>query len=301
MIVSASYRTDIPAFYGDWFMRRLDAGFCRTVNPWGGPPGRVDLTPGAVDGFVFWTRNMRPFLARFAQVAARYPAMVQYTLTGYPRALEASTVDPERAVADIVRLARDFGPRVAVWRYDPILVSDLTPPDWHRANFATLAAALRGGTDEVVMSFAHAYRKTRRNLDAAAARHGFAWTDPEDDAKRALAADLAAIAAANGMRAIVCAQAAYTVGGAEPARCIDAARLSDIAGRPLAAPVKGNRPDCLCAESRDIGAYDSCPHGCVYCYAVAGPDAAKRRHAAHDPAGEFLIAPVRRPAPAAVR
>ena len=299
MIVSASYRTDIPAFYGDWFMRRLDAGFCRAVNPWGGPPARIDLTPDAVDGFVFWTRNMRPFLDRFAAVAARFPAVVQYTITGYPRALEASTVAPAQAVADMRRLRADFGPRVAVWRYDPVLLSDLTPPDWHRANFRALAADLAGSTDEAVISFAHAYRKTMRNLDAAAARHGFAWTDPEDSVKRDLAAELAAIAAEHGMRLTVCAQAAYTGDGAEAARCIDADRLSDVAGRPIAARTKGNRADCLCGQSRDIGAYESCPHGCVYCYAVASPAAAKRRHALHDPAGEFLIPPVTRPVPAA--
>jgi hypothetical protein len=64
---------------------------------------------------------------------------------------------------------------------------------------------------------------------------------------------------------------------APPARCIDAARIADIAGRPVAAATKGNRPGCLCAESRDIGAYDSCVHGCRYCYAVADHEAAQQR------------------------
>ena len=87
------------------------------------------------------------------------------------------------------------------------------------------------------------------------------------------------------------ALAALVPGIAAPARCIDAGRLGDVAGRPVAAPVKGNRPGCLCAESRDIGAYDSCPHGCVYCYAVRRPEAAKRNHRRHDPGAEMLIGP----------
>ncbi|MCG8544587.1 MAG: DUF1848 domain-containing protein, partial [Alphaproteobacteria bacterium] len=132
MIISASYKTDIPAFYADWFMRRLAAGWCRMTNPRGGQIYDVPLTPDAVDGFVFWTRNMRPLAARLDSVAAVAPFIVQYTITGYPRALETSTVPPDRAAADLKALARRFGPRVAVWRYDPILFTSLTPADWHR-------------------------------------------------------------------------------------------------------------------------------------------------------------------------
>jgi len=301
MIISASYKTDIPAFYPDWLMARLAAGFCRMTNPWGGQIYEVPLTPAAVDGFVLWTRNIGPLALRLPAVAAVAPFCVQYTVTGYPRALESSTIPAGRAVAQIRRLRQDFGPRVAVWRYDPILFTGLTPADWHRQNFAALARALAGAVDEVVISFAHVYRKTRRNLDAAAQRAGFAWADPEPDEKRSLAAALAAIAADAGMAFRVCAQADCVPPGGELAHCIDAARLSDIAGRPIATDVKGNRPDCLCHASRDIGAYDTCPHGCCYCYAVSAPAVAKRRHAAHDPEGPFLFPPGRRQASSASR
>jgi hypothetical protein len=91
------------------------------------------------------------------------------------------------------------------------------------------------------------------------------------------------------MRLTLCTQPALATKGIGPARCVDAERLSDVAGRPIAAREKGNRPGCLCAESRDIGDYDSCTHGCVYCYAVASRSAAQRRRRAHDPAGEMLI------------
>ena len=294
MIVSASYKTDIPAFYADWFMARLGQGFCRMVNPWGGQVYEVPLTAATVEGFVLWTRNIDPLAPRLPAVARVAPFAVQYTVTGYPRALEASTVPAPRAIASIQRLCQDFGPRAAVWRYDPILFTSLTPAGWHRENFAALAASLRGAVDEVVISFAHVYRKTRRNLDAAAGRAGFAWHDPETAEKGALAAALSEIAGNAGMALRVCAQADVLPPGAALARCIDAARLSDIAGRPIAAAVKGNRPDCLCHEARDIGAYDTCPHGCSYCYAVSAPATAKRRHAAHDPDGPFLFPPARR-------
>ena len=292
MIVSASYKTDIPAFYGDWFMARLEAGFALVANPWGGKPFRVELGPGAVSGFVFWTRNIEPFLGHLAEIRRRgLPFVVQFTATGYPRALESSVIGPEQAAAQVRALAESHGPRAVVWRYDPVLISDLTPPDKHLAVFGALANALEGAVDEAVISFAHIYKKTRRNLDRAAAREGFRWRDPGLAEKRELAAELAGIAASRGMRLTICAQPDHLAGEAAAARCIDAERLSDIAGRPIEAREKGNRPGCKCHQSRDIGAYDTCPHGCVYCYAVSDREAARERFKAHDPAGEFLFPP----------
>ena len=293
MIVSASYRTDIPAYYTRWLLARLAAGFCSVANPYGGPAYRVSLAPGTVSGFVFWTRNLGPLLPELAGVAARAPFTIQFTLTGYPRALEPGVIAPEAALAQLGALCRRWGPRAAVWRYDPVLLSSLTPPAWHRANFARLAGALTGLVDEVVLSFVQPYRKTAQGLDAAARRHGFSWRDPETAAKQTLAGELAAIAAGHGMRLTLCTQPALLAPGLAPARCIDAERLGDMAGHPVAAREKGNRPGCRCAESRDIGAYDSCAQGCAYCYAVASPAAARRRLKAHDPASPFLIAPPR--------
>lgn len=263
-------------------------------NPYGGPPATVPLRDG-VDGLVFWTRNARPFRPALDLVrVAAMPFVVQYTVTGYPRALERSVVEPAQAVADMRALAARHGPRVVVWRYDPIVTCDLTPPDFHRATFARLAAALAGSVDEVVVSFAQIYQKTARNLDAAARAGHFHWSDPDDDAKRALAAELATVAAGHGMTLSLCTQPHLLSPDGRAAACVDARRLEDVAAgwgtpRPITTKVKGNRPGCLCHESRDIGAYDSCPHGCAYCYAVGSVATAKRRFAAHDPQGEFLV------------
>ena len=143
----------------------------------------------------------------------------------------------------------------------------------------------------MVFSFTQIYAKTRSNLNRATQSHDFAWDDPADDDKRALLAELAAIAQDLGFKPTLCAQPDLLSPGLEPARCIDVERLSDVAGRSIAARAKGNRPGCLCAESRDIGAYDSCPHGCVYCYAVRRPELAKRNFRAHDPDSPFPTTP----------
>jgi hypothetical protein len=288
VIVSASYRTDIPAFYSRWFLARLAAGYARVASLYGGGTYEVSLRPGEVDGFVFWTRNMRPLLPHLNRVREIAPFVVQFTATGYSRSLESSVIAPEDAVEQFRELRVRFGPRVAVWRYDPIVMTSELDADTHVRNFAALAAALAGRVDEVVLSFAHPYRKTARNLDRAASRHGFAWHDPPPDEKRALLARLAAIAADAGMRAALCTQPDLIVPGIGEARCIDAQRLSDVSQAAVTARESGNRPGCRCALSRDIGAYDTCPHGCVYCYAVTDRDRALGRYKAHDPEAESL-------------
>jgi len=295
MIISASCRTDLPAFYGEWFRRRLDAGFCKVANPFA--PGQrysVSLRREDVDGFVFWTKHLTPFVGVLDEVHRRgFPFLVHYTINGYPRALESRVVEVERSIAQLRAVADAFGSRVAIWRYDTIILSTLTDLDFHRRNFRRIAAGLAGATDEVVVSFVQLYDKTRRNLDDAGRRHGFGWHDPSDDTKRALLADLATIATEQRLRLTLCTQPQLLLPGVFEARCVDARRLMELAGRPFRTRLKGTRAGCGCDESRDIGAYESCPHGCVYCYAVRHRAVALRRYRQHDPAGEYLFAPAR--------
>jgi hypothetical protein len=293
MIISASYRTDIPAFYADWFCRRLAAGSVKVVNPYGGPPSTVALTAQLVSGFVFWTRNAGSFLPALTAVRAQNtPFLVQYTITGYPRALDAATIAADRAADQIVDIVSRFGAGTVVWRYDPVVFSSLTPPEWHQRSFLRLCQSLRPVVDEVIVSFAHIYRKSERNMTAAARAFGFRWWDPPADEKRALLRRFQVIAAENGLALSLCGQPDLLVDGVRPARCIDAERLSRLAGRTITVPQKAHRPTCECFASRDIGAYDSCPQGCVYCYAVASRTLAKQNYGRHDPQAEFLIPPV---------
>src|ERR1700730_15884582 len=108
VIVSASYRTDIPAFYARWFLARLAAGYCRVVNPYGGGTYTVARTREAVDGFVLWTRNLRPLLPDLDRVGRVAPFVVQFTVTGYPRALESSVISGDEAAAQLREIRRRF-------------------------------------------------------------------------------------------------------------------------------------------------------------------------------------------------
>jgi len=148
---------------------------------------------------------------------------------------------------------------------------------------------LNGSTDEVTTSYLQPYRKTTRNMDAAAREGGFIWTpEPDEQIKRDLPQKLAGIAADNGMKLTLCTQPDLVTDAIPGAACIDATRLSDVAGRSIKAKQKGNRPGCLCTQSLDIGAYDTCPHGCVYCYAVTNHKAATQKFRGHCDSAEML-------------
>ncbi len=270
------------------------------VNPYGRQVYTVDLSPQQVDGFVFWTKNIGPFLKYLPEVVKRgYPFIVQHTINGYPRELESRVINYNHTVEHMKTLATTYGPERLVWRYDPILFTSLTPVEWHRDNFAHLARQLEGTTDEVVISFAQVYRKTKRNVEEAAREYAFDWREHQDEAHvlsvgRALAQEVAQIAQSHGMRLKICSQKAFLIPGVvEEARCVDADRLERVAGHPIIgkAHQKGNRKECGCFASRDIGEYDTCPHGCVYCYAVQRRDIALQRFREHDPLSEFLFVP----------
>ena len=132
MIISASYKTDIPTFYGEWFMNRLKAGYCKMVNPYNQQVYTVNLNLDSVDGFVFWTKDAGPFLKHLVEIKRMgYPFIVQHTITGYPRELEYRVIDSSRTIEHMKTLADLYGPDVAVWRYDPIVITSLTPLEWH--------------------------------------------------------------------------------------------------------------------------------------------------------------------------
>jgi hypothetical protein len=139
-----------------------------------------------------------------------------------------------------------------------------------------------------VISFAQIYKKTLKNLTLAAEQYGFTWTDPPAMEKRRLVRELYRLAKANGMQLTLCSQPEVLDDGAQASRCVDASRFSRISGQTIQAKLKGNRKGCGCYASRDIGDYDTCAHGCVYCYAVRNRKLAQQRHKIHDPTREFL-------------
>lgn len=295
MIVSASRRTDIPAFYAEWFLRRLREGWCHVANPFRpSSVSRVSLARADVDAFVFWTRNADPFGAALDEVESRgYPFCFLVTLNDYPPELEPRAPAWADRLAAFRRLADRIGPDRVAWRYDPILLSSRLDFDWHLKRFESLAAALRGATRRAIVSFADFYRKTERRLRAVERATGDPFVRDPFALPRfdRFVSGLCAAAADRGMGIQSCAEDERLAGyGLGPGKCLD----NEWLGRALGVRVAnrkdpGQRPACRCVAARDIGAMDSCPNGCAYCYATVSNATALARLARHDPANPLLI------------
>ena len=146
-LISASRRTDIPAFYADWFLRRTRAGSVSWANPYSGQVASVSLVPEEVAAIVFWTRNFAPMMRHLDELERRgYRTLVQFTITILPRVYESHVPAVKAAVAQLRRIADRIGPDRVLWRYDPLVISPDTGEDFHLRAFETLASGLEGAT-----------------------------------------------------------------------------------------------------------------------------------------------------------
>ena len=290
MIISASRRTDLPAYYSKWFFRRMQEGYVLVRNPVNPRQvSRVSLSPEVVDGFVFWTKNPAPMIPWLDKLPD-CPYYFQVTLTPYDEQIERYLPSKRKVILPAVRqLARQIGPERVVWRYDPVFLTERYSVDFHKKAFAQIARLLRGNTVRCVISFLDWYPPMEKRLRPLAPR------PLGGDEMRELAASFGQAAAENGMRIFTCAETADLSGfGVEHGCCIDRDLLERIGGRPLCAEKdRSQRAACGCVQSVDIGAYDTCPGGCLYCYADHGVGRTMRNLAGFDPSSPLLCSSLR--------
>jgi hypothetical protein len=296
MIISASRRTDIPAFYAPWFIQRVREGRCWVPNPFNkGQVSEISLDPAQVDAIVFWTRNPRPLFPYLEELDERgFRYYFQYTLMDNPPAIDQHNPPAAQSIHTFRSLAERIGPERLIWRYDPIVLSEITRPDFHQATFARLAAALRGASRRSVISFMDFYPKLKRRLEAMQAQgarllpeaEGLSRFEPESLPKiNFLARSLAEIADQNGMEMVSCAEELdLEACGIRHGKCIDDDLLLRVFGLEVAhAKDPSQRKACGCVASKDIGMYDSCLFGCRYCYATSSFERARANYRSHDP------------------
>lgn len=274
MIISASRRTDLPAFHAGWFINRLRAGYCLVVNPIDpGRISRVSLRPEDVDCLVFWTRDPRPLLPRLPELdRSGFRYYFQYTLLGNPRILDPLVPDPAAAVRTFRTLVERIGPDRVIWRYDPIVLSSQTGPEFHLRIFGEIASALRGFTRRVVVSFLDIYPAIAPRLRRLE-KGGCKIVEPSPESLARLVPGLAGIAGENGMEVQSCAEKIdLRPWGIKPGKCVDDGLIRRVFGISVSGRKDpGQRKLCRCAVSRDIGVYGTCRFNCVYCYAARRP------------------------------
>lgn len=283
MIISASRRTDIPCFYSEWFMNRIKAGRVLTRNPMNRAQVKtVPLTPDAVDCFVFWTKDPLNMLDKLPALdGAGFQYYFQFTLTPYGKDVEKNLRDKNDIERTFIELSRLIGKNRVIWRYDPIILNDLFNIAYHENEFERLCAKLGEHTGSVTISFVDVYAKLRTDL----------IREIRKNEMHELAGRLSVIARRYGLAAKACCESEDLLAyGVERASCIDGTLIESITGRPLDIKRdKNQREGCGCCSSTDIGAYNTCKNGCVYCYANHSAASINKNAAFHDPLGEFLI------------
>lgn len=278
MILSVSRRTDIPAFYSEWFYQRIREGFVCVRNPMNVHQiSRIRLSPEVVDCIVFWTKNAAPMLNKLDGLK-EYDYYFQFTVNNYGKEAEPHVPELSGRLETFMRLSEQIGRERVIWRYDPFLFSDKYTPEFHLKSFEKIASALETYTEKCVFSFVDVYpSKNSRNLK------GLNFRQPSFEELDCFAGELSHIGKSHGLVLATCAEvidlAKHGIGHNS---CIDKELIERITGEALDVGSDGQREHCRCVKCDDIGAYDTCPHGCIYCYANFHPNITSDRRKAYD-------------------
>ncbi len=283
MIINTGQRTDIPAFYAEWFANRIKEGIVCVRNPFNpAQVSRYRLDPSVVDVIGFCSKNPAPFFP-YMNLIKDYGQYWFVTITPYGKDIEPGVPDKHRILEDFKELSRMVGINSIGWRYDPILINDRYTVDYHLKAFEQMASSLCGYTNTVVISFIDLYEKVKRNFSEARP------VSRED--QYFLGKEIIKIATSFDMVVKPCGEGQFlSEFGADCRGCMTVATYEKAIGQKLIVPnKKPARKECACYISGDIGAYDSCGHLCRYCYANNDIAAVKRNMKLHDPNSPFLI------------
>ena len=285
MIISASRRTDVPAFYSQWFLNRLKQGFVLVRNPMNPQlVSNVPLNPSLIDCIVFWTKNPREMMKKLDHLEG-YNYYFLFTITSYGRDLERRLPKKEEIIDTFIELSQKIGREKVIWRYDPILISDTIDENYHQRHFDYIAQRLHSHTDRCIISFLDMYKKCERNLK------GFNIKELDSHGMFRLAKMLNLTARKYHIEMVTCAEEIdLSPIGIDHGKCIDDDLISRICGYELEAKKDSHqRKTCCCVESIDIGAYNTCNHICLYCYANSDVRTVQQNIALHNPESPLLF------------
>lgn len=286
MIISASRRTDIPSYYSEWLINRLKEKFVLVRNPMNiHQVSKIDLSPAIVDAIVFWTKNPTSMLPYLDQIKD-YTYYFQFTLTAYGPDVEKNLPSKNKIIIPkFKQLSKEIGKEKVIWRYDPIFFNEQYSMEYHCKYFEVLASKLGDYTEKCTVSFMDMYRNTERNVK------GLSIVKDTYEMQLELLQRFEEIAKENGLYIDTCSEIGdFHNIGVEHAHCIDRERIERIGGFKLNVDKDTNqRAECGCMASIDIGAYNTCKNGCLYCYANYSSNIVEKNFGMHNPNSPLLF------------
>ena len=283
MILQTGMRTDIPAFYADWFANRIKEGYVLVRNPY--TPVQVTkyrLDPAVVDLIGFCSKNPAPML-KYMDLLKPFGMYWFVTITPYGTDIEPRVPEKEKIIDTFLTLSDIVGPDAMGWRYDPIFLNEKYTIDYHLKTFEHMAARLSGATKNCVISFIDLYQKVRKNFPEVK-------SVPKDE-RIFLGKKMIEIAAGYGMTIRPCGEGDELAPfGADCSGCMTQKVYETALHTSLAFPKKQPlRKECACFLGSDIGAYNTCPHLCRYCYANYDEQTVCQNYVNHNPHSPLLI------------
>ena len=286
MILSVSRRTDIPAFYSDWFINRLREEVVWVRNPMNYHSiSQISLAPNVVDCIVFWSKNPQPMFKYLDEIESKYKFYFQYTINAYEKDLEPNLPSLDERLNNFIYLAKRYGKERVIWRYDPIIITPKYNLEWHIKRFEYIANKLKDYTTTCVFSFLDVYEKNKNNLLKLAIK------DITRDLMVEISQKLKPIADKNRIKLKTCSEDIDLIDlEIKRSCCIDPDLISKIINCKIkAVKDKNQRASCGCVESIDIGQYNTCSHGCVYCYANYSKESVKTNCLRHIKTSKLLL------------
>ena len=289
MIISASRRTDIPSYYSDWFFNRIKDGFVYVRNPMNiYQISKISLSPTIVDGIVFWTKNPTPMLNRLHELND-YTYYFQFTLNPYGTDVEPNVPSKnDIVIPTFQQLSKEIGKDRVIWRYDPIFFNDKYTFDYHVKYFNLMADKLADYTEKCTVSFLDFYKNTQRNISP------LNIADTSYEQRMELMGVFAQIAKEHNIYIDTCAEDIdFQKFNISHAHCIDKERFERLGNYTLTIDKdKNQRSECGCIASIDIGAYNTCKNGCLYCYANYSSKTVLSNYSKHNPISPLLFGEV---------
>jgi hypothetical protein len=270
MILSASRRTDIPAFYGDWFMERLREKEALVKNPMNPRQvSKLDLSPENIDCIVFWTKNPVNFIKHLKEIDdLGYRYYFQFTLNPYDKDIETNLEEKSGLVNTFMELSNLIGKKKVVWRYDPVIINEKYTLKYHEIYYSALYEKLSKYTEKCVISFIDEYYFLKDEFKRLNIHE---LNDEEIEKVSAMIASVVNGSETKLTIASCCEKVLLTQYGITRNKCIDETLINELFNLNIKYKKdKGQRRECNCTQSRDIGAYNTCGHGCIYCYAKRG-------------------------------